>query len=76
MTAEEYRESIKKLHLSQVGAAKFLGVHQRTSRRWALGEAEIPKAVELVLSLMVKQNLSIQAVAEMLKTRRNQTKSK
>ncbi len=42
MTPEEYRETLAALELSQLGAARLLGVNDRTARRWALGEAEIP----------------------------------
>lgn len=52
MTPDAYRASLDSLGLSQVGAARLFGVDPRTSRRWALGEQDIPKAVELALQLM------------------------
>jgi len=42
MTAEEYRNVIRALGLSQLRASILLGVDERTSRRWASGEREIP----------------------------------
>ena len=42
MTADQYRTTIEKLGLSQIAAAKLLGVDERTSRRWASGERDIP----------------------------------
>ena len=42
MTPDEYRETIEKLGLSQIAAARLLGVDARTSRRWASGERDIP----------------------------------
>ncbi len=42
MTAEEYRDAIAALGLTQVGASILLGVDERTSRRWASGERVIP----------------------------------
>lgn len=42
MTADQYRESIEQLGLSQVAAARLLGVDERTSRRWASGERDVP----------------------------------
>ncbi len=42
MTPDEYRAAIEKLGLSQIAAARLLGVDERTSRRWALGERDIP----------------------------------
>ncbi len=35
MTPETYRATIAALGLSQVGAAKALGINERTSRRYA-----------------------------------------
>lgn len=54
MTAMQYRSAIEKLGLSQRGAAAFLGVDERTSRRWALGEAQVPDSVSLLLKLMIR----------------------
>lgn len=42
MTPDEYRAAIDKLGLSQVAAARLLGVDERTSRRWANGERDMP----------------------------------
>jgi DNA-binding transcriptional regulator YiaG len=42
MTPDEYREAIARLDLSQVAAARLLGVDERTSRRWANGERDVP----------------------------------
>jgi len=42
MTPDEYREALEALDLTQAGAAKLLGVDDRTSRRWACGERDIP----------------------------------
>lgn len=55
MTPAEYRTAIAALGLSQVKAAKALGVDTRTSHRWAAGESKVPKAVELLLKAMLKQ---------------------
>jgi hypothetical protein len=57
MTPDQYRDAIARLGLSQVEAGRFLGVDARSSRRWALGEAKIPDAVSLLLSLMVRKKL-------------------
>jgi DNA-binding transcriptional regulator YiaG len=56
MTAKEYRVAINKLGLSQRKAAHFLGVNERTSRRWIDG-TPIPHAVGLLLRLMIKEKL-------------------
>ncbi|MGE0278424.1 MAG: helix-turn-helix domain-containing protein [Nitrospiraceae bacterium] len=54
----QYRAAIEKLGLSQRGAAAFLGVDERTSRRWALGEAQIPESVSMLLKLMIRLKLT------------------
>lgn len=59
MTHTEYRETIESLCLSQVGAARLFGVDPRTSRRWALGELPVPRAVELALKLMLKHGVTV-----------------
>lgn len=35
MTSDQYRKAIAELGLSQVGAAKALGINPRTSRKYA-----------------------------------------
>lgn len=42
MSPDQYRSAIERLGLSQVAAAKLLGVDARTSRRWANGERDVP----------------------------------
>ena len=58
MTPTEYREAIKSLGLSQVGASRLFGVDPRTSRRWAIGELPVPRAVALCLILMMAHGVS------------------
>lgn len=53
MTPDAYREALDSLGLSQVVAASLFGVDPRTSRRWAAGDLEVPKAVEIALRLML-----------------------
>jgi hypothetical protein len=54
MTPEEYRAALTRLGLSVVGAGKLFGVNPRTSQRWAAGEQDIPRAVMIALTLMVR----------------------
>jgi hypothetical protein len=65
MTKEQYREAIDALDLNQVQAGRFIGVGPRTSRRWALGEAPIPRATAMLLRLMVRKKHSPEDVARM-----------
>jgi len=53
MTPDQYREAIERLGLSQVAAARRLGVDARTSRRWANGERDIPAPAERFLRYLI-----------------------
>lgn len=53
MTHDEYRQMIGHLGLSQNAAARLLGVDERTSRRWALGERDIPPPAERFLRYLM-----------------------
>jgi DNA-binding transcriptional regulator YiaG len=53
MTPDEYRAAIAKLGLSQVAAAKLLGVDARTSRRWANGERDMPAPAVRFLQYLI-----------------------
>lgn len=53
MTADEYRSTIARLGLSQVAAARLLGVDDRTSRRWATGERDVPGPADRFLKYLI-----------------------
>jgi DNA-binding transcriptional regulator YiaG len=53
MTADEYRAAIETLGLSQVAASKLLGVDERTSRRWANGERDVPPPAARFLKYLI-----------------------
>lgn len=53
MNKSEYRSAIASLGLSQAGAARFLGVNERTSRRWACDGDPVPEPVAMLLRLML-----------------------
>lgn len=59
MTAEQYKQAIKKFGLSQEAAGEWLGVSPRTSQNWALGEKgrPVPEPVAMLFRLMLKFNL-------------------
>jgi hypothetical protein len=59
LTANQFRTAIDKLGLSQRGAAALFGADERTSRRWALGERDIPHCVAIVLRLMLAGKITI-----------------
>lgn len=53
MTTNEYRLAIEQLGLSQIAAARLLGVDDRTSRRWANGERDVPPPAARFLLYLV-----------------------
>jgi DNA-binding transcriptional regulator YiaG len=53
MTPDQYRDAIEQLGLSQVAAAKLLGVDERTSRRWANGERDVPPPAARFLRYLI-----------------------
>lgn len=57
MTPKQYAEAIDRLGLSQRSAARFLGVDERTSRRWIADEGAIPESVAKLLRLMIRLKL-------------------
>jgi len=51
---EEIRTARLRAGLTQVEAAKWVGVTSRTWQRWEAGESRIPKAVLMVLERLVE----------------------
>lgn len=62
----EYRATLEALGLSQVGGAALLGVDARTSRRWAIGEREVPAPVERFLRFLIAANIKPARVHKLL----------
>ena len=69
MKGTEYGKAIERLGLSQVGAAKLLGVNDRTSRRWIADEVPIPHTAAMVLRMMLKYKLDVDEVIDVTKDR-------
>lgn len=67
MTKDEYRTAIETLGLSQAAAARLLGVDERTSRRWACGERDIPAPAVRFLKFLIACNCSGREAMEILK---------
>ncbi len=55
MTKHDYRTTLEALGLGQVAAAKVLGIADRTSRAYALGERPVPEPVALALRLLIER---------------------
>lgn len=57
MTRTQYVDAIDRLGLSQRAAGAFLGVDERTSRRWVSGESTVPESVAKLLRLMIRMKI-------------------
>lgn len=57
MTANQYRDALAKLGLSQHRAADWLGISRRASQGYALGEAKVPEPIAMLLRLMIRLKL-------------------
>ena len=55
MTALQLQRLLDRAGLSQRGAAKALEINERTMRKYAAGDAPIPKTVELALRWLESQ---------------------
>lgn len=64
MTPKQYQTAIDQLGLSQRGAGRFLGVDERTSRKWIAGDSRIPESVAKLLRLMVKLEIKPENVPD------------
>jgi len=64
MTKDDYRAVLEALGLSQIAAAKVLGIADRTSRAYALGERSVPEPVALALRLLMDKQCKKRRVRE------------
>ena len=54
LSPQQFRRALRRLRLSQVEAARRLGVNERTVRRWVAGASRIPESVSLVLQVWLR----------------------
>jgi len=57
MTKDDYRAALVVFDLSQVAAAKFFRVNERTSRRWASGQQDVAPITERQIRLMLRYEI-------------------
>lgn len=69
MTPAQYRTAIDRLGLSQRGAARFLGIDERTSRRYASDYGEIPETISKFLRFLVAAKITPEEVEKVLMRR-------
>jgi hypothetical protein len=65
LTSQQYRDALAKLHLSQVQFAHLVGRDERTSRRWALDETDVPPEVEIILRAMLRGWLTVDMITKL-----------
>lgn len=56
--ADRLRDTLAALELSQRGAARQIGVNERTMRRYCLGESPVPRMVWLALRGLRRRKVS------------------
>jgi plasmid maintenance system antidote protein VapI len=54
MSGPQLQRLLDRAGLSQRGAAKALGINERTMRKYVAGDAEIPKAIEIAARCIVE----------------------
>jgi DNA-binding transcriptional regulator YdaS (Cro superfamily) len=55
MNARQYRDAIERLGLNQTTMARLLGIDARTSRRYALGECNVPPHTARVIEFELER---------------------
>lgn len=73
MNSTDYRDTLAKLGLTQPGAARFLGVNERTSRYWANDQRPIPEAVAMFLLYLVATKTKPAKVLKLLDKAKEKT---
>jgi hypothetical protein len=58
MQPKQYQAALDELGLNHLQAADFLGIDERTSRRWSKKVSRIPRATKLLLTYMVRAGLT------------------
>ena len=65
MTPQQFLDAIEKLGLNQSSAARFLGVNDRTVRKWVAGRGQPPASTAMLFSVMIAKKLTPEKVAAM-----------
>jgi hypothetical protein len=76
MTSEQFKKAIDNLGLTLSGAADLLGVHPRTTRRWANAERQIPGPVSNFLRHLMVAQTKATSTARVARARKTNGKIK
>jgi hypothetical protein len=69
MTQNQFRATLDRLGLTQVGIARMLHGDERTFRRYALGEAKVPTTLAIILRLLELGRIGERDISEAMKRR-------
>jgi hypothetical protein len=64
LTPERFKEAIETVGLTPLSAHLFFGVNDRLVRRWLSGEYDIPRAVEVLIELMIALGVTAEQVEQ------------
>jgi DNA-binding transcriptional regulator YiaG len=63
MTPKQFNSALEVTGFTQTSLAATIKVNDRTVRRWASGEAEVPTAVAMLLKLMLKTETTAEGLS-------------
>jgi hypothetical protein len=69
MTQHQFRTTLDRLGLTQVGIARMLHGDERTFRRYALGEAKVPTTLAIILRLLELGRIGERDISEAMRRR-------
>ena len=64
MTAEEFRNALDQIGVTQAGFARLVELDERTVRRMAADDRDVMQPIAILLTIMIKKKIS---VAQLLK---------
>lgn len=59
MTGHQLQKLLDRAGLSQRGAAKALGINERTMRKYVAGDSEIPRVVEIAVRCLAEHGSAV-----------------
>jgi DNA-binding transcriptional regulator YiaG len=62
VTGKEFKRTLERLKVSQLGAGRLFGVDGRTVRAWVAGDARIPEAVAILVRLLLAGKITLDDV--------------
>jgi len=65
MTPEDFREVLIETRLTQGDVARLFALNPRTVRRYASGELEVPRAIEVALKLIHRWRLTTKELTDL-----------